>query len=214
MFEPLAPRSRWNTGRAVSLATHATLLALLLAPTRPHAVILIPMATMRGDRGTGVQSIYMPVVASDAGTARRVPKEVAKDVYLPHPRLVEPAHKPETLALDLTSEPPKQTPERHAGTEFGLFAWGLANGHDVRPALPVVFPNPRVALPSGLRGDVIVEVTIDENGNVIGTRLLQGLGDGIDEAVVATLQTWRFTPATLDGKPIPSQHDVHFHFPS
>jgi periplasmic protein TonB len=214
MFEGLAPRSRFNASRAVSLAVHAGLLAALLAPASPRAVVLVPMATMRGDRGSGVEAIFMPAVASETGTARRVPEEVAKNAYVREPKLVEPAHKPETLALDLTSTPPKTPTEPHQGTELGLFAWGLVNGHDVRPALPVVFPSPKVALPSGVKGDVVVEVTIDESGNVIGTRLLRGLEQDIDDAVVATLETWRFTPATLDGKPIPSQHDVHFHFPS
>jgi len=64
------------------------------------------------------------------------------------------------------------------------------------------------------RGDVIVEITIDILGNVVGTKLLQGIGYGVDDVVLATVQKWRFRPATEDGAAIPSQQDVHFHFPS
>ena len=62
--------------------------------------------------------------------------------------------------------------------------------------------------------DVIVEVTIDDQGNVTETRLLQSLQEDIDVKVIATLRNWRFKPATLDGTAISSRQDVHFHFPS
>jgi protein TonB len=84
------------------------------------------------------------------------------------------------------------------------------------PALPLVFPDP-VIYPwqlANVRGDVIVEVTIDTQGNVTETRVLQSLQNDIDEKVVATLKGWRFKPATVDGVAISSRQDVHFHFPS
>jgi protein TonB len=59
-----------------------------------------------------------------------------------------------------------------------------------------------------------VEVTIDEQGAVTETRLLQSLEPGIDERVVATVRNWRFKPATVDGVAISSRQDVHFHYPS
>jgi TonB family protein len=76
---------------------------------------------------------------------------------------------------------------------------------------------PRVSkpvLPPGVQGDVIVEVTIDEQGNVIETKLIRGIGYGIEERVLATLRQWRFRPASKDGVTIASQHIVTFHYPS
>jgi protein TonB len=61
---------------------------------------------------------------------------------------------------------------------------------------------------------VIVEITIDAQGIVVAERLLQGLGHGVDERVIAVLRDWRYHPATRNGVPIPSKYDVHFHFPS
>lgn len=87
----------------------------------------------------------------------------------------------------------------------------------MRPALPIEFPNPAILpwqIPSGVEGTVIVEVTIDALGNVTETRVLKGLGHGIEEKVVAALRNWRFRPAMRDGRAIPSQQDVYFHFPS
>jgi protein TonB len=61
---------------------------------------------------------------------------------------------------------------------------------------------------------VVIEVTIDSLGNVVETKVVQAIGHGIDEKIEATLRRWHYAPATLDGTPVASRHDVHFHFPS
>ena len=61
---------------------------------------------------------------------------------------------------------------------------------------------------------MVVEVTIDENGSVVKTKVLQTVGYGIDQICVATLLQWRFTPAKIDGVSVASRQDVYFHFPS
>ena len=63
-------------------------------------------------------------------------------------------------------------------------------------------------------GDVIVEVTIDSAGNIVKKKLLQSIGYGIDEKVMAVLENWHFRPAMFNGAPVASRQDVHFHFPS
>jgi protein TonB len=87
----------------------------------------------------------------------------------------------------------------------------------VHVAYPVIYPDPpveRSELPRDLIGDVVIEVTIDSQGNVVETKIVQAIGHGIDEKIEATLRRWRYAPATLDGTPVASRHDVHFHFPS
>ncbi|HZR66090.1 MAG TPA: TonB family protein [Terriglobales bacterium] len=103
-----------------------------------------------------------------------------------------------------------------AGAPNGSLSNGPAAGVEATPALPMVFPDPEIHpwQLSGLQGDVIVEVTIDEKGNVTDTKVLQSLKQEIDEKVIATLKGWRFTPAKVDGVAISSRQDVHFHFPS
>jgi protein TonB len=94
---------------------------------------------------------------------------------------------------------------------------GPITGHEVHVAYPVVYPDPpveRSALPRDLIGDVVIEVTIDPQGNVVATKIVQAIGHGIDEKIEATLRRWHYQPATLDGTPVASRHDVHFHFPS
>ena len=115
-----------------------------------------------------------------------------------------------TLVAEAGVEPAR------AGTPIGSLYHGPGSGNEARPALPLVFPDPAVYSwqLGGLQGDVIVEVTIDEQGNVTETRVLQSLQQNIDDKVIATLKSWRFRPATVDGVAISSRQDVHFHFPS
>ena len=94
---------------------------------------------------------------------------------------------------------------------------GPITGHEVHVAYPTIYPDPpvdRTELPRDLVGDVVIEVTIDSLGNVVETKIVQAIGHGIDEKIEATLRRWHYQPATLDGTPVASRHDVHFHFPS
>jgi protein TonB len=118
---------------------------------------------------------------------------------------------------NVLEEAEKPSNPAEAGSEQGSAYDGLSGGDEVKPALPVAFQDLRISrseLPSGLQGDVIVEITIDAQGIVVAERLLQGLGHGVDERVIAVLRDWRYHPATRNGVPIPSKYDVHFHFPS
>jgi TonB family protein len=66
---------------------------------------------------------------------------------------------------------------------------------------------------AGIEGDVIVEITIDEQGTIVQKVVLQSLGPAVDNRLLATLEQWHFTPAAKNGVPIPSKQDVHYHFP-
>jgi len=137
--------------------------------------------------------------------------------YFPSPQAIKVAVKKTPLHYQakavLAQEDPQKTVAR-TGTEYGSV--GSTSGTEARPALPLVFPDPAIfpwQVPNGLTGDVIVEVTIDEQGTVTDTKLLQSLKPDIDEKVVATVRNWRFRPATVDGVAISSRQDVHFHYP-
>lgn len=68
------------------------------------------------------------------------------------------------------------------------------------------------ALPHGTGGQVIMDAVIDEHGRISQLTLVHGLGDGIDEAVLATVRNWTFNPATKDGKPIPSEQEILLYY--
>lgn len=130
----------------------------------------------------------------------------------PKPRSI-PVHDHENVTAGATLDETAR-----AGSLYGARVPGAPlTGHEVIPALPQVFPDPvvsRADLPPGVQGDVVVEVTIDEHGNVVELKLIRGIGYGIEDRVLATLRQWRFRPASKDGTTISSQHIVTFHYPS
>jgi TonB family protein len=52
-------------------------------------------------------------------------------------------------------------------------------------------------------GVVIIEAVIDEQGNATEPRVLKSLPLGLDRQALDAVQTWKFKPATLRGKPVP-----------
>jgi periplasmic protein TonB len=51
----------------------------------------------------------------------------------------------------------------------------------------------------GISGDVVLEIVIRSDGSVGDTRILRGLGGGLDQRAVAAVRQWRFAPATRKG---------------
>jgi protein TonB len=99
-------------------------------------------------------------------------------------------------------------------TEAATGADALGDG-DTTIALVVVHPPPHpdlTQLPAGAGGDVIVDVVIDETGRIAKFTMTHGLGHGIDETVLATIQQWTFQPATRNGIPVASEQELLFHY--
>jgi protein TonB len=73
-------------------------------------------------------------------------------------------------------------------------------------------PNyPEIALRTRKDGIVIVEATIDERGNVIAAHVLRP-APLLDEAALAAVRQWKFTPAMLNGEPVPVVMTVTVNF--
>jgi len=202
---------RWSWALSSSAAVHILLLAIMCWPAGPIFVRPIQIAHGEGGHATPVSiPLYLP---SDIQAATQNRPEL---LSLPIPTRKKPQKsrlKKRTNVLDQETS----SGAAEAGSPLGSAYDGPASGDEIKPALPVTFQDlkiPRSELPGGVQGDVIVEITIDAQGVVVEERLLQGLGHGVDERVIAVLRDWRFRPATRNGVPIPSKHDVHFHFPS
>jgi TonB family protein len=68
--------------------------------------------------------------------------------------------------------------------------------HHVSPEYPAE------ARTAGLSGVVILEATIDPEGAVSDVRILRSV-NGLDEAAMAAVRQWRYTPTLLNGEPVP-----------
>ena len=189
----------------LSFILHTGLLVWLCR--QPEPMIIQRAAIMAGDNGSSLGVVYLPTDSSlrlpvneesnslKYAAARK--RSLKRRPVAPHP-----------------TDAKVQAPS--IGSPNGDAIKGSLLGWSARPALPLNFPDPHVQpseLPPGVTGDVIVEVTIDAAGNITSKKVLQSIGYGIDEKVLAVLQNWRFAPATILGRPVASRQDVHFHFP-
>lgn len=217
MFAELKSASpkNWTKALVLSFAAHGVVL-LILSHHSPAGAIL-PKEVALGTPYSSGSVVYLAPLgreqARDTAPLQTANKDKSKqDLALKR----KPVAANREQATQTASSAPEIT--ARAGSPYGSHVPGTPlTGEAVMPAFPQVFPDPPVAradLPPGFEGDVIVEVTIDEHGNVTELKLTKGIGFGIDEKVLAVLRQWRFRPAQRNGVNIASQHLVHFHYPA
>lgn len=111
-------------------------------------------------------------------------------------------------------------------TQMGDPTTGLAAKKAVVPVVPVNPPklSPAVAIEpelpeypdsarkSNIEGYVLLELDIDERGKLKKARVRQGLQRALDDAALASVQSWRFQPARLDGRAVSSTRLVRIRF--
>lgn len=215
MFTELTPTNRkhWDLALLVSFAAH--LVALLVLTHRSARVFIMPSDVAQGTPGSSGSVIYLAPVGRESAVATPAKPKLNLNTSVPKVP-PPPAPAPRDSSNPVGSSNLDAT--ARGGSPYGARIPGAPlTGHEIVPALPQVFPDPAVSrndLPPGVQGDVIVEVTIDEQGNVIETKLIRGIGYGIEDRVLATLRQWHFRPASKDGVTIASQHIVTFHYPS
>jgi TonB family protein len=61
---------------------------------------------------------------------------------------------------------------------------------------------PRYARRTGIEGEVLVWVTVDAEGKVKGVQIRRSPHDVLSEAAAAAAWQWKFTPPTVEGKPV------------
>lgn len=195
-----------------SVAAHLLLLAWVLHSPAP--IFVSPSSVMQGEHGAGLQYLYFP-------GRPEVSEQPPKQAHLTwsrsskkekSPRKPPPVSKVESDTETIAALAPN---ERPAGSPYGSLYYGTATGPEVRPALPIVARDPAVGsdLMGQIAGDVVVEVTIDEQGKIVELKLVQSLAQNIDQLVMAAVAKWQFLPATKNGTPIASKQDVYYHFP-
>jgi outer membrane biosynthesis protein TonB len=219
-------RQRWL--RMGSIVVHAGLLAWLLHTPEPQ--LLTPVSVALGQNGKSVTQLYWPSKSpddssqssSDSATQRyrhqrlghekltwKAPAQPAK--------LAAPQNPLARTAAEDNSKTQTLSALGHgaqAGPRYGTLVGGPFFGNEIRPALPIATFDPVVypwQLPD-YPGNEVIEITIDERGEIVRKTVLQSLGPDIDNKCLAALDNWRFQPATRNGAPISSKQDAIFPF--
>jgi protein TonB len=187
-------------GVFVSACAHIVFLAGVFGLLHGRAK-LVPQRLPGTNQGTHLLTYYSP------GSVHAASAVTAPDKPLP----------PAQVSLLRTPVPPKPavatTPSAEKGSGSAEQS-GLGDG-DLNIALQVYFPHPTPnlsSLPRGTKGDVILNAVIDEHGKIAELTLVQGMGAPIDNAVMATVRDWSYTPATRNGKPVVSEQELFFHY--
>ncbi|MHB8215520.1 MAG: energy transducer TonB [Candidatus Sulfotelmatobacter sp.] len=213
---------------ATSLALHGLLLAWLLHAPEPQ--LLNPTSIVLGHNGRAVTKIFWPTQTPDDSTTSSSDRasEVYRHQRLGHEKLI---WKQSSTPAKLPSPSVPFTPSGNednaktatlsrsghgalAGLSYGTLPGGPMYGDEIRPALPVTTADP-VAYPWELpdsEGRVVVEITIDERGEIVRKTVLESMGSKLDQKVLAALENWHFHPATHNGVAIGSKQDAIFHF--
>lgn len=203
-------RSRGRLPLYVSLAAHG-LLAALLVPVGMHMRPKVAPAA-------GAYQIAMLEVAG--GSA------MAKLPFLMAPRGEKKGDKQESESR-LSAHPVPQ--KRHVAKASGSEAQAArpqdqgtssaaGNGSDARNAtfpFPTFSPKPpvkdRALLPSTDQ-QVVIDVNLNEAGEVTGETLVKSIGNALDAIAMNVVKTWRFQPATVNGQAVASEAEVIFTF--
>lgn len=229
MFAQLNPatarRQRWLL--AASVAVHSLVLAVLLR--EPEPLLLQPTAVAMGENGTSVTRLYWSSRTPDSSSHSSPDKATGqyRRERLGHDKLIwkRPAElarlAPQVPVTRAQAEDASQSQTlsalghgAQAGYRYGTLNRGPFFGDEVRPAIPRATSDPVVypwQLPDSA-GNEVIEVTIDERGEIVARRVLQSLGPEIDTKCLAALENWHFHPATRNGSPIPSKQDAVFPF--
>jgi TonB family protein len=229
MFAQLNPStSKRSRVLAGSLTLHGLVFAWLLHSPEPQ--LLMPSSIALGHNGKVLAHLYFPSQSPDesATSSSDSATQVYRHQRMGHEKLT---WKPTATQARLTAPPAPLAPAgaeddsktamlsklghgAAAGLPYGSVPGGPVYGDEIRPALPIATSDPAVypwQWPDS-EGKVVIEITIDERGEIVRKTVLQSLGPEIDSKCLAALENWRFQPATRNGSPIASKQDAIFPF--
>ncbi len=138
-----------------------------------------------------------------------MPIPVPRTTLIENPMRLRQARTVEKPATSRLAQSGNPTPQQQQSIGTG------AGTDDAEPAFPTFFPRPPVSdrsLLPAVEKKIIVHVTISALGEVTEEKLVQGLGNGLDDLVLKTVKAWRFHPATLNGNAVASIEDLVFPF--
>ena len=139
-----------------------------------------------------------------------LPKPITTKVPIPDPtpddpeplrRVEEPPPEielPTDMIVEIPDGPPPAPP-----------SGPIRVGGDVQKPVKIYAPKPgytEIARKARIEGIVVVEAIIDQRGDVVDAKILRGLPMGLDQQTLHAIRTWKFEPATLNGKPV----DVYY----
>jgi len=88
-------------------------------------------------------------------------------------------------------------------------------GNGVTAPKPVYTPDPEYserARKKKVNGTVVVAMIVTPEGRVRDVKIAKSLDEGLNKQALAAVRTWKFEPATKDGKPVAVHLNVDVSF--
>jgi TonB family protein len=85
----------------------------------------------------------------------------------------------------------------------------------VKPPRALHSPEPKYsksAREQGIEGIVVVAITIGSNGQVVDPKVVRPLEPSLDAIAIETVKTWKFAPATKNGRPVAVMMNVEISY--
>ncbi|MBB6142088.1 TonB family protein [Silvibacterium bohemicum] len=199
-------------GPWISFAAHAGLLALLILGGH-HAWKVRPASSRGGHPavllywkdGMGTGAVQMHVTGKLNVSPAKKKTETTPLARKKEPALIEAKTKDGQVQAS-------QAGSSNSNSQSQISGAGTSS-QDLNPAFPVYSPNPPVrdrGLLPNEETNVVVDVNVSAQGEVLDEKLVRGLGNSIDQAILDTVRGWKFHPATLDGSPVASVSELVF----
>jgi TonB family protein len=200
VFDGIEPIEYHLTATLSGFRTHRSQLTIRPG-MREYALVQLEVGSLSEE--VTVSSSTAPRAPADPRGARQGPAadyfDLAK-LYYQQGRLAEAEEmtavalriiRSQTQATKMTAEPAAPTGPIRVGGE-------IRQPRKIRDAKPIY---PSEAIAAGTEGLVIIEATIGRDGTVTNARVLRGVAV-FDEAALAAVRQWQFTPTRLNGVPV------------
>jgi TonB family protein len=211
LHSPTEPAKRRARAAGLSFGFHLGLLAFVvlvgiqskIIPVQPVHPLRIAQIEIAG----GSHAVKIPLPPMPAASHTRQPEpnaDPAKKTILPM----------EKTPLKKSGGGAPAAPHHGDGSSTALRGNG-SDAEEVHPAFPVFSPRPPVTDRSLLPAQeqkIVVDVDVNASGEVVSESLVKGLGNKLDQLVLDIVKTWRFQPATVNGKPVPTEAELIFPF--
>jgi len=195
----------------LSIAMHGSVLVLVLLAGRAARNRLVQPSTFQKmalvEVAGGSHAVQFPLPPMDSAAKIHDPDkspEVTRKTILPV----------EQTRPKVSGGGAPVSPQNGNGSGQALTGNG-SDAEDARPAFPVFSPHPPVTDRSLLpvtEQKIVVDVKLDALGQVVSETLVKGMGNRLDQIVLDIARTWRFQPATVNGKPVASEAELIFPF--
>jgi TonB family protein len=216
LLSPAKTNQRRQTGVLLSLATHAAVLLIAflftlhfgrVRPIYRESRCCTAALYWTGNMGNTTPAEMSTHKKKTLPSPIPIPKStlIENPVRLRQPRTTQQATPAQSRLAQ--SGNPSSKPQQSVGFGSGT--------EDAEPAFPTYFPHPSVtdrSLLPATEQKIIIHVTISSQGEVTDEKLVQGLGNNLDQLVLNTVKSWRFHPATLNGNAVASVEELVFPF--